>query len=113
MSTTTAAAAPLTKKTAKPPNPGRVRRRRRLAQWGFIAPAVIFMALFFGYPLGRHIVMSFQDYSPSTFFTGESPFNGTDNWSKVFNDELFGKALWHTILFTIGSLIGQFCIGLG
>ncbi|MEU2249673.1 sugar ABC transporter permease [Streptomyces sp. NPDC019224] len=117
MSTTTASAtagpAPVTKKTAKPPNPARVRRRRRLAQWGFIAPAVIFMALFFGYPLVRNIVMSFQDYSPSTFFTGESPFNGTDNWSNVFNDELFGKALWHTILFTIGSLIGQFCIGLG
>ncbi|NEC06360.1 sugar ABC transporter permease [Streptomyces sp. SID7909] len=113
MSTTTAAPALVTAKTAKPPNPARVRRRRRLAQWGFIAPAVIFMALFFGYPLVRNIVMSFQDYSPSTFFTGESPFNGTDNWSKVFNDELFGKALWHTVLFTIGSLIGQFCVGLG
>ncbi|MEV5603822.1 sugar ABC transporter permease [Streptomyces sp. NPDC052299] len=113
MSTTTAAPALATAKTAKPPNPARIRRRRRLAQWGFIAPAVIFMALFFGYPLVRNIVMSFQHYSPSTFFTGESPFNGTDNWSKVFNDELFGKALWHTILFTIGSLIGQFCIGLG
>ncbi|MEW1889774.1 sugar ABC transporter permease [Streptomyces sp. NBC_00523] len=113
MSTTTAAPALVTAKTAKPPNPARVRRRRRLAQWGFIAPAVIFMALFFGYPLVRNIVMSFQDYAPSTFFTGESPFNGTDNWSKVFNDELFGKALVHTVLFTIGSLIGQFCVGLG
>ncbi|MHC3814991.1 ABC transporter permease [Streptomyces sp. CB02488] len=117
MSTTTvsaaAAPAPVTKKAAKPPNPARTRLRRRLAQWGFIAPAVIFMALFFGYPLVRNIVMSFQDYSPSTFFTGRSPFNGTDNWSNVFNDELFGKALWHTVLFTIGSLIGQFCIGLG
>ncbi|MFI9495697.1 MULTISPECIES: carbohydrate ABC transporter permease [Streptomyces] len=96
----------------KPPSPLRAKRRRQLAQWGFIAPAVLFMALFFGYPLVRNIVMSFQDYSPSTFFTGEAPFNGLDNWRNVFDDGLFGKALWQTVLFTVGSLAGQFCIGL-
>ncbi|MEU9203747.1 sugar ABC transporter permease [Streptomyces sp. NPDC048332] len=121
MSSTTASAAalpadpkaPAAGAVKKPVNPRSAKRRRTLAQWGFIAPAVIFMALFFGYPLVRNIVMSFQDYSPSTFFTGEAPFNGFDNWSNVFNDGLFGKALWQTILFTIGSLVGQFCIGLG
>nr|WSW66152.1 sugar ABC transporter permease [Streptomyces sp. NBC_00995] len=119
-STTASAAAPQADPKApaagaadKPVNPRSAKRRRTLAQWGFIAPAVIFMALFFGYPLVRNIVMSFQDYSPSTFFTGEAPFNGFDNWSNVFDDGLFGKALWQTILFTIGSLVGQFCIGLG
>jgi multiple sugar transport system permease protein len=116
MSTTTAsAAAPAAadpNTTVKKPDPARARRRRTLSQWGFIAPAVVFMLLFFGYPLVRNIVMSFQDFSPSTFFDGKAPFNGTDNWSKVFQDELFGKALWHTIVFTVGSLIGQFGIGL-
>ncbi|MFE8009778.1 carbohydrate ABC transporter permease [Streptomyces sp. NPDC057418] len=120
MSSTTASAAappagpqaPAAGAVTKPVSPRSARRRRQLAQWGFIAPAVIFMALFFGYPLVRNIVMSFQDYSPSTFFTGEAPFNGTDNWSNVFNDGLFGKALWQTILFTVGSLVGQFGIGL-
>ncbi|SCD79424.1 carbohydrate ABC transporter permease [Streptomyces sp. PpalLS-921] len=99
-------------KAEKPPSPLRAKRRRQLAQWGFIAPAVLFMTLFFGYPLVRNIVMSFQDYSPSTFFTGEAPFNGLDNWRNVFDDGLFGKALWQTVLFTVGSLAGQFCIGL-
>ncbi|MFE2280583.1 carbohydrate ABC transporter permease [Streptomyces sp. NPDC059454] len=94
------------------PDPARQRLRRRLAQWGFVAPAVVFMLLFFGYPLVRNIVMSFQHYTPKTFFTGEAPFNGTDNWSSVFQDVLFGKALWHTLVFTAGSLLGQFCIGL-
>jgi multiple sugar transport system permease protein len=56
--------------------------------------------------------MSFQHYTPKTFFTGEAPFNGTDNWAHVFQDALFGKALWHTLVFTAGSLLGQFCIGL-
>ncbi|MFI7386184.1 carbohydrate ABC transporter permease [Streptomyces sp. NPDC049813] len=111
MTTTTTApvARPAPTAAAKPRG---TRRRRTLSQWGFIVPAVAFMLLFFGYPLVRNVVMSFQDFSPSTFFDGKSPFNGTDNWSKVFHDDLFGKALWHTIVFTVGSLIGQFGIGL-
>ncbi|MET9388636.1 sugar ABC transporter permease [Streptomyces sp. NPDC002928] len=116
MSTTTAvpaSAATGTTAVKAAPDPARTRRRRTLAQWGFVAPAVLFMLLFFGYPLVRNVVMSFQHYTPSTFFTGKAPFNGLDNWRNVFGDDLFGKALWQTIVFTIGSLIGQFCIGLG
>ncbi|MGA5059450.1 carbohydrate ABC transporter permease [Streptomyces pseudogriseolus] len=94
------------------PDPARARLRRRLVRWGFVAPAVLFMLLFFGYPLVRNVVMSFQHYTPKTFFTGEAPFNGADNWSSVLQDALFGKALWHTLVFTAGSLLGQFCIGL-
>ncbi|MEV7407640.1 sugar ABC transporter permease [Streptomyces althioticus] len=97
---------------AAAPDPAPARLRRRLARWGFVAPAVVFMLLFFGYPLVRNVVMSFQHYTPKTFFTGEAPFNGADNWSSVFQDALFGKALWHTLVFTAGSLLGQFGIGL-
>ncbi|MFJ3136225.1 carbohydrate ABC transporter permease [Streptomyces sp. NPDC086843] len=110
-STVTAPPSAAPAKTAAP-DPARARRRRRLAQWGFVAPAVVFMLLFFGYPLIRNVVMSFQHYTPKTFFTGEAPFNGADNWSSVFRDALFGKALWHTLVFTAGSLLGQFCVGL-
>ncbi|MBX7553479.1 sugar ABC transporter permease [Streptomyces sp. NPDC004232] len=101
-----------TRQATGTPDPRRLRLRRRLAQWGFVAPAVVFMLLFFGYPLVRNVVMSFQHYTPKTFFTGRAPFNGVDNWSKVFRDALFAKALWHTFVFTAGSLVGQFCIGL-
>lgn len=111
-STVTAPASARTSRKTVAPDPARQRLRRRLAQWGFVAPAVAFMLLFFGYPLVRNVVMSFQHYTPKTFFTGEAPFNGTDNWSSVFQDVLFGKALWHTLVFTAGSLLGQFCIGL-
>ncbi|WP_395758062.1 sugar ABC transporter permease [Streptomyces althioticus] len=97
---------------AAAPDPARARLHRGLARWGFVAPAVVFMLLFFGYPLVRNVVMSFQHYTPKTFFTGEAPFNGADNWSSVFQDALFGKALWHTLVFTAGSLLGQFGIGL-
>ncbi|GHE68204.1 ABC transporter permease [Streptomyces spiralis] len=111
-STVTVTAPSAARQTSGASDPRRLRLRRRLAQWGFVAPAVVFMLLFFGYPLVRNVVMSFQHYTPKTFFTGEAPFNGVDNWSKVFQDALFGKALWHTLVFTAGSLLGQFCIGL-
>ncbi|CAL9340971.1 carbohydrate ABC transporter permease [Streptomyces sp. enrichment culture] len=111
-STVTAPASARTPGKAAAPDPARQRLRRGIARWGFVAPAVVFMLLFFGYPLVRNVVMSFQHYTPKTFFTGEAPFNGTDNWSSVFQDVLFGKALWHTLVFTAGSLLGQFCIGL-
>ncbi|MEU9354202.1 sugar ABC transporter permease [Streptomyces griseoloalbus] len=111
-STVTAPTSATTPGKALAPDPARTRLRRRITQWGFVAPAVVFMLLFFGYPLVRNVVMSFQHYTPKTFFTGEAPFNGTDNWSSVFQDVLFGKALWHTLVFTAGSLLGQFCIGL-
>ncbi|MFC9065342.1 carbohydrate ABC transporter permease [Streptomyces harbinensis] len=87
-------------------------RRRRLYQWLFVAPAVLYLLAFFGFPLVRNILMSFQEFTPTTYFTGEAPFNGLDNWRAVFSNELFGDALWQTVLFTIGSLAGQFTIGL-
>lgn len=87
-------------------------RRTRLLRWAFIAPALLYMAAFFGYPLVRNLLMSFQHYTPKTYFTGEAPFNGLDNWRAVFSDPLFTDALWHTAVFTAGSLLGQFTIGL-
>ncbi|MGP3973907.1 carbohydrate ABC transporter permease [Streptomyces sp. 8N114] len=87
-------------------------RRTTLLRWLFIAPALLYMAAFFGYPLVRNVLMSFQHYTPTTYFTGEAPFNGLDNWRAVFSDPLFTDALWHTALFTAGSLLGQFTLGL-
>ncbi|MFE3591344.1 carbohydrate ABC transporter permease [Streptomyces niveus] len=86
--------------------------RHSLLRWLFVLPALLYMALFFGYPLVRNIVMSFQRYTPTTYFTGEAPFTGLDNWRAVFSNELFADSLWHTAVFTVGSLVGQFTIGL-
>jgi multiple sugar transport system permease protein len=70
------------------------------------------MLAFFGYPLVRNVIMSFQHYTPRTYFTGQAPFNGLDNWRAVFDNPLFTDSLWHTLLFTVGSLLGQFVLGL-
>lgn len=83
-----------------------------LAQWLFIAPAAAYLLLFFGYPIVKNIVMSFQRYTITTFYTGAAPFVGLQNYSKILSSDLFSKALLTTLLFTAGSMVGQFVLGL-
>ena len=92
---------------------GRSRRRReRLAQWAFVAPAVVYLVAFFGYPIARNVVMSFQDYSTASLYTGKAPFAGLANYRALLHSGLFGELVWHTVVFTVVSLIGQFVLGL-
>ena len=79
----------------------------------FLVPALLYMALFYGYPIVKNVVMGFQEYTTSTFYTGEAPWVGLDNYVGVVTSSIFGQAMLNTILFTIGSIIGQFVIGLG
>jgi multiple sugar transport system permease protein len=94
-----------------------LRRRRRpslerMAQWAFVAPAVIYIGLFFGYPIVKNVVMSFQNYTTKTFFTGEAPWVGFANYASVLKSSLFSTTLINTGLVTVGSIIGQFVIGM-
>lgn len=88
------------------------RRRERIFQWLFLVPAVVYMALFFGYPVVKNLVMSFQDYTTATFFTGEAPWVGFANYVTVLSSSLFSTSLLNTAMFTLGSILGQFLIGL-
>ncbi|MBT1545544.1 sugar ABC transporter permease [Curtobacterium flaccumfaciens pv. flaccumfaciens] len=83
-----------------------------MAQLLFLLPAVLFLLLFFGYPVVKNIVMSFQAYTTSTFYTGEAPWVGLANYASVVSSQLFGTAMLNTALFTIGSIVGQFVLGL-
>lgn len=78
----------------------------------FVVPAGLYIALFFGYPVVKNITMSLQEYTTRTFFTGEAPWVGFENYVTVFSSNLFSPALLNTALFTIGSIAGQFAIGL-
>jgi multiple sugar transport system permease protein len=57
--------------------------------------------------------MGFQHYTTTTFYTGEAPWVGLENYVAVVRSTVFRKALLNTALFTIGSIAGQFVIGLG
>jgi multiple sugar transport system permease protein len=78
----------------------------------FIVPAAIYVLLFFGYPIVKNLMMSFQEYTTKTFFTGEAPWVGLENYVTAITSNLFVPSLVNTALFTAGSLVGQFVIGL-
>jgi multiple sugar transport system permease protein len=88
------------------------RRRERLLQLLFLVPAAAYMVAFFGYPVVKNLIMGFEKYSTTTFYTGEAPWVGLANYHAVVTSSLFPKALVNTALFTIGSIAGQFVIGL-
>ncbi|QZN86209.1 carbohydrate ABC transporter permease [Cellulomonas sp. C5510] len=90
----------------------RARRASRLAAFGFIAPVVVFIALFFAYPIVRTIQLSLQDYTFQSYFTGQADFVGFANYVTLVQDRLFGPVVRNTVLFTVVSLVFQFVIGL-
>jgi multiple sugar transport system permease protein len=75
-------------------------------------PAGLFLLLFFGYPVVKNVMMSLQEYTSKTFFTGEAPWVGFANYVTIFSSNLFVPSLMNTALFTVGSIAGQFAIGL-
>ena len=64
-------------------NESKLGNRQKLIGVVFLAPAVIYMLAFYGFPIVKNFVMSFQDYSPSTFYTGEAPFVAFENYKAV------------------------------
>ncbi|WP_203136582.1 carbohydrate ABC transporter permease [Microbacterium sp. JZ31] len=95
--------------------PSRRRRMRRedVVKALFVVPAAIYILLFFGYPVVKNVLMGFQDYTTKTFFTGEAPWVGLQNYVTAVTSGLFWPAMANTLLFTLGSLVGQFVIGMG
>jgi multiple sugar transport system permease protein len=88
------------------------RRRQRWIELLFLLPAVAYLVPFFGYPVIKNVVMGFQNYTTRTFYTGEAPWVGLDNYVAVVKSSVFDKAVLNTVLFTVGSIAGQFVLGL-
>ena len=71
------------------------------------------MLLFFGYPIVENVLMGFEHYTTSTFFTGHAPWAGLANYRALLHSHVFSTAARNTLIFTVGSIAGQFTIGLG
>jgi multiple sugar transport system permease protein len=90
----------------------RSRRRAQLAAWGFIAPVVVYLGLFYAYPLYRNIDLSIRSYTLASFITGVAPFAGISNYANVIESSTFAPALINTAIFVFVSIAFQFAIGL-
>jgi multiple sugar transport system permease protein len=110
--TTRGATEPTAPYSATAPTPRGSRRGEEIVKILFVLPAALVIIALFGYPVVKNLLMSFQNYTLRTFINGEAPWVGLQNYVAVVTDELFNKALVNTALFTIGSILGQFVIGM-
>jgi multiple sugar transport system permease protein len=97
------------------PGAGKARRgplSPQWAAWAFLAPVVLYLGLFYAYPLYRNIDLSLRNYTVRSFVQGGAPFTGLENYRKIIDDPTFTPALEHTVLFTAVSLFFQYAIGL-
>jgi multiple sugar transport system permease protein len=90
----------------------RLFRSSQWAAWGFVAPVVVYLALFYAYPLYRNIDLSIRSYTVTSFVSGNAPFAGFANYTSIFESPTFAPALINTAIFVFVSIAFQFAIGL-
>jgi multiple sugar transport system permease protein len=90
----------------------RLRRNTQWAAWGFIAPVVVYLGVFYAYPLYRNIDLSIRSYTLASFITGDAPYSGFSNYDYVIHNPTFSPAVINTVVFVFGSIAFQFAIGL-
>lgn len=94
---------------------GKRRRRRNPERWvagAFVAPLLVYMVVFYAYPLYRNIDLSLHDYTPTAFVQNNAAFVGLQNFVDVIHSPTFGSAIANTLIFTLASIAFQFAIGL-
>lgn len=75
----------------------------------FILPALIPLIVFWIYPIMRSIYLSFTNWD---FMTAHYDIVGLKNYFSLFKDSRFYDALWHTLIFTAGTLFPTIILGL-
>jgi len=84
------------------------RLRESLVGYGFVVVPMFAFALFFLYPIGYAIYISFFEWG----VLGKVDSVGTENYRFLFEDDLFGRAIKNTVYYTIGVVPVQMALGL-
>ena len=79
--------------------------------WAALLPAVLFFALFVGFPVGYSFILSFHEWN---MMATTPTWVGLDNYTALFKDEMFLRSLAQTAIFTAGitACIVVFSLGM-
>jgi multiple sugar transport system permease protein len=84
---------------------------RNLHAYLYMAPAVILLLALTAWPLARTFALSLTNLN---LVRPESQFVGLANFQAQLSDtKLFWPAVWHSVVWTAGSVAGEYLIGLG
>ena len=75
----------------------------------FILPALIPLIVFWIYPILRTIYLSFTNWD---YISPAYKLVGLKNYLSLFRNPRFYEALWHTLVFTAGTLLPTIILGL-
>jgi multiple sugar transport system permease protein len=97
-------------------DPGVTRARKpRSTTWAavaFVAPLVIYLVVFYAYPLVENLNMSLHRFDRGSFVHGGAPFVGLDIYREVVADPKFWRVVSQTATFTVVSIVFQYVLGL-
>lgn len=88
----------------------RYHQRRQLLGIVFITPTVLFLAVFVLYPVLYNVWLSFTN---ANLLKSATSFVALDNYKKLFDNKMFPKYLWNTVVWTVFSVVGQLLLGFG
>lgn len=71
---------------------------QKAAPYVFILPFVLTILLFWLFPIGNGVLLSFQDVLKDKWV-------GVDNYSRLLTDKMFFKAVYNSVKYMIGTLI--------
>lgn len=77
----------------------KIRMRETIVSYCFLAPVLIFFAVFVLAPMVMGFITSFFNYTMTDF-----EFVGLDNYVRMFQDEIFLKSLRNTLIIVVGSV---------
>lgn len=77
----------------------------------FLVPALVYVAVFFAYPIYINVKMSLEQYGFAAVIVGHGPYIGLKNYESALVQGTTVRALVNTAAFTVGSIVFQFGIG--
>lgn len=98
--------------TAEAVPPRRRMTRERWVAVAFVAPLLVYLVVFYAFPLVQNVAMSVQRYDRGTFVSGGAPFVGLDIYREVIGQPKFWRIVGQTATFTLVSITFQYVIGL-
>ena len=85
------------------------RRKIDWSAYGFVAPAVLILALVHGYPILRLVLLSVQD---TDVLNNRFVWNGLANYRTLFVDPVFWKSTGNTAVYTLWVVPGVLVLSL-
>jgi multiple sugar transport system permease protein len=87
-----------------------LKSQEAIAAYIFLAPFLIFFAIFVVRAVTAAVQMSFYDWH---ILRPARPYIGFDNYIELFNDDVWWMSLRNTIVFTVMTVIGTTVVALG